>query len=289
MNIRSSNYKIYSLYQCLVLMSVLFLVNGCSILQTESAPTNIADAEVDNFFDARIKLDNYQFSKALFVFDIDNTLLRSDSFVGSEKWVSWYLANREFLTPCVFDIVNISYEFGSMSPTDSHTIDFFTNSSQNKVMILTARDNQQRSVTLRELIRNNLKFNINPPSSSSWSTVIDSKKRSHNVFYENGLMMASGGNKGTALKRYLSSLDSTFSTIVVFDDKKENLDNIKNEMTGQVKQLILIHYAKLDSDNSPLSNEEKKEALEFDKEIKHILSTYFKTRDANIHNNECLY
>lgn len=267
----------------------LLFMQGCHVIKPSSVHTEIVELKFDSFDQASPLLQAQKLKNAIYVFDIDNTLLKSDSLIGSEKWVDWYLRNRSKLSPCIFDVVNISYEMGSMSRTDPYTKAFFNFSATDNVIILTARDNKQRSVTLRELQRNDLDANINPPSTSSWFTTISTSKREHFVIYADGLMMASGGNKGTALKRYLDSLNHKFDTVVVIDDKGENLENVKVEMEGAVDRLILMHYLAQKTDESSLTEREAELAHSFDRDLREMLSSYYSDRYKNFLKNECLY
>ena len=53
--------------------------------------------------------------RTLLVLDIDDTLLTSDGFFGSDKWYEWQKtlpAGDPGKVPCLFDVISLNYETG---------------------------------------------------------------------------------------------------------------------------------------------------------------------------------
>ena len=58
--------------------------------------------------------------RTLLVLDIDDTLLTSDGFFGSDKWYEWQKtlpAGDPGKVPCLFDVISLNYETGGQRPT----------------------------------------------------------------------------------------------------------------------------------------------------------------------------
>ena len=58
--------------------------------------------------------------RTLLVLDIDDTLLTSTGFFGSDKWYEWQShlpANDPGKVPCLFDVIGLNYETGSQQAT----------------------------------------------------------------------------------------------------------------------------------------------------------------------------
>ena len=91
--------------------------------------------------------------RTLLVLDIDDTLLTSDGFFGSDKWYEWQKtlpAGDPGKVPCLFDVISLNYETGGQRPTQPDG-PALVNALQVDKLLLTSRNPLYRGGTLRTL------------------------------------------------------------------------------------------------------------------------------------------
>lgn len=201
--------------------------------------------------------------RALFVFDIDNTLLENPpgQFLGSAQWYSWQdeLPDDDARkVGCLLDVQGVAYHMGQMVPTENGGVVPFVaglQASGHDVIALTARGPEYRYATERELERATIDFSKSLPRDNAGfpgryrPVESPSIQRPRDASYQNGIAMMAGQHKGAALVDLLARLgaDGDYDVIVVFDDDEENTRDLIDSFTRDPRRAIVFHYTAVDA------------------------------------------
>jgi hypothetical protein len=198
------------------------------------------------------------FGSVLVVFDIDDTLLESNSFIGSDTWYNWQRGrdiekveggttsidqNDKF--SCLHSKLGVLYEIGSYHATEDNAASIVSQiQTKFDVVALTSRSPDYRAGTTRELTRANFEFYKSHlmPQSHSLSYDLNDGRRSRPVTYEDGIIMSTGLNKGVVLEDILQRLDRTYTTIFFIDDSKVNISNMIDTWIEKETMMVTFHY-----------------------------------------------
>jgi hypothetical protein len=193
--------------------------------------------------------------KAIAVFDIDNTVLTSDSDFGTEHWFLWqsellgnHAAGGGAIAANITQLLKVQgwiYDIGEMRPTEASIPDFIKSLKKSgiKAVALTSRGLDVRSATLRELTRNDMNFASNSfvsnsagsylpydPASPADSGLTPAELERFDllnprlVVLEDGVFFTQGQHKGAMLKTLLAKAGISVSAIVFVDDRTKHLD-----------------------------------------------------------------
>ena len=91
--------------------------------------------------------------RTLVAFDIDDTLLTSTTFYGSDYWYEWQKTlspGDPGLVPCRFDVIALNYEAGTQELTQELGPQVLQSVPTDR-LLLTSRNPVSRGATLREL------------------------------------------------------------------------------------------------------------------------------------------
>ena len=180
-------------------------------------------------------------SDMLVVFDLDNTLLAMEQGLGADQWYDWQrsLAQAEDCSPArIADRLAAQgalYFASAMRPTqpDAPALVKRIQQADIPVIALTARGNDFRLPTFRELRRNDFSFRdsgFGPGGGYHQALNLTGFERV--IRYEDGVMMVAGQNKGEALLALLDHTGTSYpDLVVVVDDKDYNLQNVAAALT----------------------------------------------------------
>lgn len=234
------------------------LINACST----ATPSPSADPQVnisastdlnDAASIARRLAVRYGTNQVLVAFDLDNTLLAMRTAVGSDQWYDWQRSLQE-ADACDSRLVSnrlaaqgALFHVGSMRPTqtDAATVVAALQEEGFTTMIVTARGQDFRLPTFRELRRADLSFRDSAPGprgGQSKAYTPNGAKRP--VRYEDGVYMLAGQHKGNLLlSLYRESLNLPLPQAVVFaDDKRKNIDAMAEALRRSGVHGELFHY-----------------------------------------------
>ena len=196
--------------------------------------------EIETFASPAVRavVERLEEERALFVFDIDNTLLQQPEgqFVGSDQWYRWQRsldASSDYRVDCLLDFQGAAYYMSHLRATDHGYSSAFVMDLQDgghDIIALTARSPEFRSATERELRRNNFEFRRSVPKGSQGfpGTYVPEQSAAiqapREASYQNGIAMLAGQHKGAALMDLLNRLGAVgeYDYIVFFDDVPEN-------------------------------------------------------------------
>lgn len=200
--------------------------------------------------------------ETLVVLDIDNTLLRMKTYIGSPSWFAWQ--QKEISTQ---QADAMATSIGQFYPINDFTLQLAhakaceTNpntgtahtikalQSQGYTVIAeTARDPKVAAATKRELIRNGINFSKHgiPTDPTQQCLVIKyhADKKTPLISYCQGILYTTGGKKAETLNLLLNKLKASdrYSTILFADDSESNIDNFANYYKNKKTKAYLYHY-----------------------------------------------
>ena len=200
-------------------------------------------------------------AQILVVFDLDNTLMAMEQGLGADQWYDWQrsLAQADDCSPArVVDRLAAQgalYYASAMRPTQPDAAEVVERIQQSglPVIALTARGNDFRLQTFRELRRNGFNFRDSAfGPTGGYRNALDLDGFERDIRFEDGVMMVAGQNKGAALLQILSHTDTPRPDLVVMvDDKDYNLDNVTTALTGAG---IAVHAWRYSGEDEAVAN-----------------------------------
>jgi len=192
----------------------------------------------------------------LLVLDIDDTLLTSTGFFGSDKWYEWQKtlpAGDPGKVSCLFDVISLNYEAGGQQPTQPDG-PALVNALAGDKLLLTSRNPLYRGGTLRTL--GDAGYALPAPLGASaegrsWDFRKAAGARPVRVAYDQGLFMTSGQDKGLVLLDLLRRLDLHYRRVVLVDDGRKNIDNMQAALRDAGIDYLGLHYTRVDKTVSP--------------------------------------
>jgi hypothetical protein len=213
----------------------------------------------------------------LYVVDIDNTLLKNTSDLGSEHWFLWQkklleggVRNLPLVADSqesLFEIQNIIYQAGRMTPVSSEFIDHlnFSAAQGAQVIALTSRLAEMRSATLKEMQSNlvplssrkklglqdfteaELPYDLNHPENSGLSRQeVEEMQLSspRPVTFDSGVFFTQGQHKGAMLRSLLHRSLARFQNIVFIDDRVHHVEGMKIAFKNRPEKLYAVQYTR---------------------------------------------
>ena len=189
--------------------------------------------------------------RTLLVLDIDDTLLTSDGFFGSDKWYEWQKtlpASDPGKVPCLFDVISLNYETGGQRATQPDG-PALVNAVQVDKLLLTSRNPLYRGGTLRTL--RDAGYALPAPlagqaDGSSWDFRKAPDAAPVRITYDQGVFMTTGQDKGLALLALLQRLHTRNDRVELVDDGKKNIDNMQNALRKAGVDYLGLHYLRVD-------------------------------------------
>ncbi len=219
---------------------------------------SLAIIETNNFNSIFDKLEKVLLKhapeKILFVTDLDNTILATQSDVASDQWISYQanLINNNSQSPLkVFDDFPTLIDAWHSVMKDQKmrkTEDYIPKKIKSlqvkgvDTMILTSRAHIIRKETMRELTEHNFDFD-KKPFSQSFRSILDNSDRT--IDFKNGIAMTEGAHKGHALDFILKKLNKTYDVIFFIDDHKKHTVRVE-EILSKKSTVYSFRYGKED-------------------------------------------
>jgi hypothetical protein len=218
-------------------------------------------------------------SRPLLVLDIDDTLLTSAEFFGSDSWYEWQKtlpAGHPALVPCRFDLIAMNYEAGVQKETQPGAAAYI-NSLKVEKLIQTSRSLPSRAATIRELEAAGY---VLPPALSQkldgtifpWDPTIPA---SPTISYHRGVLMGAGQDKGKLLVRVLKQAGLKYDRVILVDDGFKNIENMRVALEAEGIEYRGLYYTKIVKVVSP---DQERLATQGWLEWQHLLATTFPDR-----------
>jgi hypothetical protein len=221
--------------------SLTLLLAGCASQQPVSKPGTAATASdvvaTSDLVDVLKILSEPYKGRTLLVLDIDDTLLSSRTFFGSDAWYEWQKTlspQSPGYVPCKLDVVAMNYEAGIQIPTQDDAVAAINAIPLDKI-ILTARSPMYRGGTIRELKRAG--YELPAPLQPAFAGAIyeyqaDPKQPGVTVSYHQGVFMVAGQNKGLLLIDLMKHLQVTYDRVVLVDDAEKNITAMRDALAS---------------------------------------------------------
>ena len=189
--------------------------------------------------------------RTLLVLDIDDTLLTSSGFFGSDKWYEWQKtlpAGDPGKVPCLFDVISLNYETGSQRPTQPDG-PALINALPTDRLLLTSRNPLYRGGTLRTLRDAGYALPAmlgRLGDGSSWEFRKATDAAPVRVAYDQGVFMTTGQDKGLVLLDLLRRTKLHYDRVVLVDDGRKNIDNMRAALQDAGISYLGLHYTRID-------------------------------------------
>lgn len=212
------------------------------------------------------KINQYGANQVLVVMDIDNTILTSDTDLGSDTWYLWQKGeikpeptdDQKIPEDCFKnEAIGLLYELGTMSLTDSLLPGYIKGwqSSGVTLFALTSRSPKYRAATERELQRNNISLAAAELKTLDGNKLLLNYKLDRDLSYSNGIMMTTGMNKGDMLAHILERSGRPFKAIIFIDDSGKNIEAVRNRYSGcNTIDMMLFNYTKIITERKKNNN-----------------------------------
>ena len=245
---------------CLVFSLGLGSIYGQSLKDTLVLDYMVIDKTIDDM------VREYGAENVLVVMDIDNTILTSDTDLGSDIWYQWQRGeldtkpaeDQKLSSDCLFgEAIGLLYELGTMSITDSLLPGYVESWQADGITVfaLTSRSPNYRAATVRELRRNYINLGETELRYADGRELFLDTTLARDLSYFNGIMMTSGMNKGDMLSFILKISGRSFKAIIFVDDTRKNIDHVKaNSAAYHCEEVVLFHYNKIIADRLAKNN-----------------------------------
>jgi hydroxymethylpyrimidine pyrophosphatase-like HAD family hydrolase len=191
-------------------------------------------------------------TKTILFFDIDNTLLRTKSDIGSVEWVKWqekifteHKGKHEFSVNKSLEDLYQSYQKWLITSNcetellEEHVLDLVNKYIflGFKVVLVTARNKNTANTTFKQLSNH---YNIN--NFYSHSIYFENEW----ILYKNGICFASGINKGCCIDKLLQIFKLIFDfepeNIVFTDDSLSECTTVMNKFLKNEQNILVFNY-----------------------------------------------
>lgn len=190
--------------------------------------------------------------RTLLVLDIDDTLLTSAGFFGSDAWYEWQKtlpAGDPGKVACLFDVISLNYEAGAQQATQADGPALIHPLVQRDALMLTSRNPLYRGGTLRTL----------RDAGYALPTMLDGRDEGRiwrwrktpqaapvTVSYDQGVFMTTGQDKGLVLLDLLGRLGMSYQRVVLVDDGEKNIAAMQAALRDAGIDYLGLHYRRVD-------------------------------------------
>lgn len=194
---------------------------------------------------------SYITPRTLVVFDIDNTLVHPPQDLGTDqswKWMkSEYMRaglNEEQATAKALKYWQRVQHFTSVRPVDQQTPGLVAQLQARKIptMALTARSSNIAKRTLEQLKSVGIGFK----NSSLLTTTTRIPVQGKYAVHTNGVIFASGANKGAILANLLKMTNSRPDRVIFVDDKRHHTEEVEHALRGKVSSVLTFRFGGAD-------------------------------------------
>lgn len=229
--------------------------------------------------------------KVLLVLDIDDTLLTSVPFFGSDSWYEWQdtlPADDWARVPCRFDVIGLNFEAGTQKLTQDDAPGIVAGATVDRIL-LTSRGANYRAGTIRELEKAGytLPQPLGEPTHGTmwrWTDERHPDKRTYPLSYDRGVFMTTGANKGRVLLHLLDERGLQYDHVILADDGRRNIDNMQAALADRGIGYHGLWYTRIDKTVTPEKAAEGRHAWTA---WRALLQSVYPDRWARLEKNEC--
>lgn len=272
---------------------VVVLLAGCASHQLKpgKTPTPPQTAAIQDLADLLKILSEPYPGRTLLALDVDDTLLTSKTFFGSDAWYEWQRtlpAQSPGYVPCKYDVVAMNYEVGTQVPTQDDAAAIVNAIPLDKI-IITGRSPAARSGTIRELQMAG--YQLPGPLQPGLAGAIyryqpDPNAPDVTVSYDDGIFMVAGQNKGLLLLDLLRQLQVAYDRIVLVDDGKKNIDDMRDALAAAGIAYSGVQYTRIKKD---VDAQRAQEGVDGWKAWQQLLTSVYPERAERMKSGACAY
>ena len=272
-------------------LGVLVLTFGFGVAANAKAPQAQASKlqEIKDLNELPKFLAEGQDKRTLLVLDIDDTLLTSPEFFGSDSWYEWQRAlpnGHPDKIRCLYDVIAMNYESGLQVPTQADAPSIINSLKVDKI-IQTSRSLASRAATIRELLDAGYEL------PAALSAKIDGKlyqlnpadPKSATISYHRGIYMGSGQDKGSLLTQLMKDGSLKYERVVFVDDGFKNIESMRVAMEKLQVEYVGLFFTRISKAVTP---DKERLAEQGWVEWQHLLAMTFPGRLARM-NTTCGY
>jgi hypothetical protein len=229
--------------------------------------------------------------RTLLVLDIDDTLLTSPTFFGSDAWYEWQKTlspQSPGYVPCKFDVIAMNFEAGTQVPTQADAVAAMNAIPLDKIMV-TSRSPMYRGGTIRELKKAGyaLPTSLQPGLAGAiYEYQPDANQPGVTISYHEGVLMVAGQNQGLALIDLMQHMQITYDRVVLVDDGEKNIIDVRDAMAAAGIEYRGVKYNRIDK-NVDAAREQQ--GIDGWKAWQQLLATTYPERLARLQAGECGY
>ncbi len=231
------------------------LLPGCTGDQSPAncSKQNDVIIESNSITDITKYLDPSDYSSnTLVVFDIDNTLGRPPTDLGSDQW---FYANIERLKKegknfqeAVKHLVPIYlqiHQHTQMVPVENETVPLVRELQKKGITViaLTARSISLTNRTAAQLQQMGIDFSLNLPYKFP---IVYEPENGQPAIYLGGIIFVGNHDKGEVLVHWLEQTGISPHKVIFVDDKMKNIRSVEKALCKQHYPFIGIRYSRLD-------------------------------------------
>jgi hypothetical protein len=203
--------------------------------------------------------------RTLLVLDIDDTLLTSPTFFGSDAWFEWQKTlspQSPGYVPCKFDVIAMNFEAGTQVPTQADAVAAINAIPLDKIMV-TSRSPMYRAI-----------YEYQPAPDQPGVT----------ISYHAGVLMVAGQNKGLALVDLMQHMQITYDRVVLVDDGEKHINDVRDAMTAAGIEYRGVRYNRIDKSVDAVR---ERQGIEGWKAWQQLLAATYPERLARLQAGEC--
>jgi hypothetical protein len=229
--------------------------------------------------------------RTLLVLDIDDTLLTSPTFFGSDAWYEWQKTlspQSPGYVPCKFDVIAMNFEAGTQVPTQADAVAAMNAIPLDKIMV-TSRSPMYRGGTIRELKKAGyaLPASLQPGLAGAiYEYQPDPNQPGVTISYHQGVLMVAGQNKGLALIDLMQHMQITYDRVVLVDDGEKNIIDVRDAMAAAGIEYRGVRYTRIDKS---VDAARERQGIEGWKAWQQLLAATYPERLARLQAGECGY
>ena len=189
--------------------------------------------------------------RSLLVLDIDDTLLTSAGFFGSDAWYEWQKTlptGDPGKVACLFDVISLNYEAAPQRATQPDG-PALINALPGDTLMLTSRNPLYRGGTLRTLRDAGYALPAmldGRDEGRTWRWRKSPETAPVAVSYDQGVFMTSGQDKGLVLLALLQRLGKSYERVVLVDDGGKNIKAMQAALRDAGIDYLGLHYRRID-------------------------------------------
>lgn len=188
----------------------------------------------------------------LWVFDIDNTIIRPEGNLGSDQWYYFLVdhiknidkistSKAHYQAEAIWNATQSLIKTKSVEPITASFITSLQNNKKNTIA-LTARNFSICEITKTQLKNNGINFNISSPQFDNNILEI-----ANGVYYHEGIIyQGEANNKGQILVDFIGQLKAPPKKVIFIDDKEKNVINVHKALEALGIDHIEFRYGQTD-------------------------------------------